>query len=142
MLKFRLLVRFMVNNNSISRHWRHRNSNLCDSSFRSHRRKGKRRFSYANEKCKSPICISPVLPESPSGSTNSHYWTKIKGLSILRILWPVQNTHRWRTSVPIVYLKCTILTRQLKISKWEFPKRSFVRKHYLKKKKQRIDSFN
>ena len=30
------------------------------------------------EKCKSPICFSPVLPESPSGGTRSHHWTKTK----------------------------------------------------------------
>ena len=33
------------------------------------------------EKCKSVICFSPVLPESSSGGTGSHYWTKIKGQS-------------------------------------------------------------
>ena len=34
------------------------------------------------EKCKSVICFSPVLPKSSSGGIRSHYWTKIKGLSI------------------------------------------------------------
>ena len=31
------------------------------------------------EKCKSPICFSLVLSESPSGGTRSNFWTKIKG---------------------------------------------------------------
>ena len=34
------------------------------------------------EKCKSAICFTPVFPESSSGGTRSHYWPKIKGLSI------------------------------------------------------------
>ena len=58
------------------------------------------------EKCKSAICFSPVLPESSSGGTRSHYWLKIKGLSIWRdsITRPKQRevTHRRRTSVPII----------------------------------------
>ena len=29
------------------------------------------------EKCKSVICFSPVLPESSSEGTRSHYWPKI-----------------------------------------------------------------
>ena len=29
------------------------------------------------EKCKSVICFSPMLPESSSGGTRSHYWPKI-----------------------------------------------------------------
>ena len=64
------------------------------------------------EKYKSVICFSPVFPESSSGSTRSHYWTKIKGLSIWRdsMTRPNQRevTHHRKTSVPIILPLFTI----------------------------------
>ena len=46
------------------------------------------------EKCKLQICFSPVLPESPSGGTRSHYWTKIKNRALEATPGPGANKEK------------------------------------------------